>query len=119
MMFKVFQKVRKTVASYEMLKQGDTVLVGVSAGPDSVCLLYLLKELRQEYSLSLHIAHLHHGFRGSEADEDVRFVRAVGESLGIPVHVEYADIPAYLKKTGLSKQAGARKVRYEFFSKAA
>jgi len=119
MTFKVIQKVRKTVARYEMLKQGDTVLVGVSAGPDSVCLLYLLKELRQEFSLSLHIAHLHHGFRGSEADEDVRFVRAIGESLGIPVHVEHADIPAYLKKTGLSKQAGARKVRYEFFSRAA
>jgi len=119
MTFKLIQKVRKTIARYHMLKQGDTVLVGVSAGPDSVCLLYLLKELRQEYSLSLHIAHLHHGFRGSEADEDVRFVRAIGESLGIPVHVEHADIPAYLKKTGLSKQAGARKVRYEFFSKAA
>ncbi len=119
MTFKVLQKVRETVARYDMLKQGDTVLVGVSAGPDSVCLLYLLKELRQEYSLSLHIAHLHHGFRGSEADEDVRFVQAIGESLGIPVYVEHADIPAYLKKTGLSKQAGARKVRYEFFSKAA
>ena len=119
MTFKVIQKVRGTVARYHMLKQGDTVLVGVSAGPDSVCLLYLLKELRQEYSLSLHIAHLHHGFRGSEADEDMRFVRAIGESLGIPVYAEHADIPAYLKKTGLSKQAGARKVRYEFFSKAA
>lgn len=119
MTFKVIQKVRGTIARYEMLKQGDTVLVGVSAGPDSVCLLYLLKELRQEYSLSLHIAHLHHGFRGSEADEDVRFVQAIGESLGIPVYVEHADIPAYLKETGLSKQAGARKVRYEFFSKVA
>src|SRR3990172_2243910 len=119
MTFKLIQKVRGTFARYHMLKQGDTVLVGVSAGPDSVCLLYLLKELQQEYSLSLHIAHLHHGFRGSEADEDVRFVRAIGKCLGIPVYAEHADIPAYLKKTGLSKQAGARKVRYEFFSKAA
>ena len=53
MTFKLIQKVRGTVARYHMLKKGDTVLVGVSAGPDSVCLLYLLKELQQEYSLSL------------------------------------------------------------------
>ncbi len=112
-------KVLDTINRYSMLKYGDKVLVGVSAGPDSVCLLYVLKELREEYNLSLHIAHLHHGFRGSEADEDVRFVKAIGDSLGIPLHIEYVDIPSYIKRARLSKQAGAREVRYKFFYRVA
>lgn len=119
MTYRVLQKVRETVTRHNMLKQGDKVLIGVSAGPDSVCLLHILKELREEYDLSLYIAHLHHGFRGSEADEDARFVQAMGESLGVPVRIEYADIPSYIKKTGLSKQAGAREVRYQFFYRVA
>lgn len=119
MTYRVLQKVRETVTRHNMLKQGDKVLVGVSAGPDSVCLLHILKELKEEYDLALYIAHLHHGFRGSEADEDVRFVQAMGESLGIPVHIEYADIPSYIKEAGLSKQAGAREVRYRFFHRVA
>lgn len=119
MTYRVLQKVRETVTRHNMLERGDKVLVGVSAGPDSVCLLHVLKELKEEYGLSLYIAHLHHGFRGSEADEDVRFVQDMGESLGIPVHIEYADIPSYIKRAGLSKQAGAREVRYRFFYRVA
>lgn len=116
---KLIKKVRETITRYSMLKHGDRVLAGVSGGPDSVCLIHLLKELSEEYGLSLHIAHLHHGFRGVEADEDVRFVQAIGESLAIPVHIEHADIPSYIRKARLSKQAGAREVRYKFFNKVA
>ena len=102
-----------------MLRYGDRVVVGVSAGPDSVCLLYILNELKEDYNLSLHIAHLHHGFRGSEADEDVRFVQSLSKSLGIPAHIDHIDVPSYIKKTKLSKQAGAREVRYRFFNRLA
>ncbi len=115
----LLKKVKDIINRYNMLKHGDTVLVGVSSGPDSVCLLYVLKELQEEYNLSLHIAHLNHGFRGNEAEEDVQFVQSLGKSLGIPLHIEYADIPFYIKKTGLSKQAGAREYRYKFFNRIA
>src|SRR4030065_320901 len=64
----LFTKVQETIKHYKMLKYGDTVLVAVSSGPDSVCLLHILKELQGEYNLSLHIAHLNHGFRGEEAE---------------------------------------------------
>ncbi len=113
------QKVRETIKHHNMLRNGDKVLVGVCSGPDSICLLYVLKELQEEYAISLHIAHLHHGFRGSEADEDVQFVKAIGDSLVIPVHIEYMDVPAYIKKRRISKQAGAREVRYKFFCRVA
>jgi len=119
MTYRILQDVRKTVVRHHMLEQGDRVLVAVSGGPDSVCLLYVLKELQEEYDLALYIAHLHHGIRGSEADEDVRFVQSLGESLGFPVYTEYTDIPSFIKRTGLSKQAGAREVRYRFFNRLA
>lgn len=115
----LIKKVQETIKLYKMLKDGDTVLVGVSGGPDSVCLLYVLKELQEEYSLSLHIAHLHHGIRGIEADEDVRFVQSLGDSLRIPVYIEYADIPSHAKIEHVSKQEAAREVRYKFFNTVA
>lgn len=115
----LLKKVRDTITSHNMLKYGDRVVVGVSAGPDSVCLLYLLNDLKDDYNLSLHIAHLHHGFRGKEADEDVRFVQSLSKALGIPAHIEHIDVPSYIKKTKLSKQAGAREVRYKFFNRIA
>ena len=115
----LIKKVQETIGFYKMLKDGDTVLIGVSSGPDSVCLLHVLKELQDEYNLSLHIAHLNHGFRGAEADEDAMFVQCLGDSLGIPVIAEYADIPAYARTERKSKQEAAREVRYRFFSSVA
>lgn len=112
-------KVQDTIKHYKMLKDGDTVLIAVSSGPDSVCLLHVLKQLQDEYNLSLHIAHLNHGFRGEEAEEDAKFVQDMGESLGIPVIAEFSDVPAYARERRLSKQEAAREVRYRFFSAAA
>ncbi len=115
----LIKKVQETIKRYSMLKGGDTVLIGVSSGPDSVCLLHVLNELKDEYNLSLRIAHLNHGFRGQEAEEDAKFVQEMGESLGIPVIAEYSDIPAYAKKWHISKQEAAREVRYRFFDSVA
>ncbi|MBI5192410.1 MAG: tRNA lysidine(34) synthetase TilS [Nitrospirae bacterium] len=119
MNYAILKKAQETIKRHNMLTHGDTVLVGVSSGPDSVCLLHILNDLKAEYDLTLHIAHLNHGFRGTEAEEDAEYVESLGTSLGIPVHSEYADIPSYIKKSGLSKQAGARKYRYKFFNRIA
>jgi len=115
----LIKKVQETIKHYNMLKDGDTVLIAVSSGPDSVCLLHVLKELQDEYNLSLHIAHLNHGFRGEEAEEDARFVQDMGDALGIPVIAEFSDIPAYARTERISKQEAAREVRYRFLSSAA
>lgn len=115
----LIKKVRDTIRHHDMLAKGDTVLIGVSSGPDSVCLLHLLKELQDEYDLTLHIAHLNHGFRGEEAEEDSRFVQDMGKTLGVPVIAEYSDTPAYAREYRISKQEAAREVRYRFFGLAA
>jgi len=113
------QKVKRTIGKYGMLAPGDGVVVAVSGGPDSVCLLSVLAGLARDLALSLHVAHLDHCFRGEESAGEARFVRDLARSLGIPATIEQADVPRYCAEQGLSAQAGAREVRYRFLERIA
>ncbi|MCC6712176.1 MAG: tRNA lysidine(34) synthetase TilS [Candidatus Dadabacteria bacterium] len=97
-----------------MLRPGDRVVVGLSGGADSVCLLYALHGLKA-YRLTLLAAHLNHGIRGKEAARDAEFSRGVAESLGVEFELGEADAPALRKKSRLSLEDAARVLRYEFF----
>ncbi len=97
-------KVQETVARHRMLSPGDRVVVAVSGGPDSVCLLSVLRDLAGELGLALHVAHLDHMFRGEESAEDARFVAELASRLGLPATVERFDVPAYCRERGLSAQ---------------
>jgi tRNA(Ile)-lysidine synthase len=101
----------------ELLSPGDRVLVAVSGGPDSVALLDVLSELRDELGLYLEVAHLQHGIRGEEANEDARFVAALAESLNVAFHVKDVSIPEIKKSAGKGNlEALAREERYRFFT---
>ncbi len=112
-------KVKRTIKKYGMLSHGDRVVVAVSGGPDSVCLLSVLRTLVPEYDLRLHIAHLDHMFRGPGSAADARFVNRLAAKLGIPATIEAIDVPAYCRERGLSAQEGARDVRYRFLDRVA
>jgi tRNA(Ile)-lysidine synthase len=111
--------VRETIAKYEIFTPGVKVVVGVSGGPDSLCLLHLLHHFRGELGIILHVAHLHHALRGEEADEDARFVENLAISWGLPSTVEKRDVPAYAKREKLAIEEAARQVRYTFLAKVA
>lgn len=115
---RLINKVKDTIDRYNMLKKGDVVLVAVSGGPDSVSALEVLNAIKDEYGLSLHVAHLNHKFR-KEADKEAEFVRKLAEERGIASTIEAIDVKSYCIKKGLSKQEGAREVRYNFLKKAA
>ncbi|HYA88598.1 MAG TPA: tRNA lysidine(34) synthetase TilS [Nitrospirota bacterium] len=102
-----------------MLEPGDRVVISVSGGPDSVCLLSVLHALAAELKISLHIAHLDHMFRGKESADEARFVDNLARKLGIPATIERIDVPAFCRARGLSPQAGAREVRYSFLNRVA
>ena len=104
--------VKETIRKYHMLRSGDRVLVAVSGGPDSVCLLSLLHALSKELDLSLHVAHLDHMFRGAESAGEASFVADLAKDLGIPATIEHFNVPAFCRERGLSPQEGARAVRY-------
>ena len=95
------------------------VLVGVSGGTDSVCLIHILNQLKASLDIHLHIAHLNHMLRGASSDGDARYVEKLGRSLKIPVTVEARDVDAYRKEHKLSLEEAAREVRYDFFARTA
>lgn len=113
------EKVKAVINKYHMLQEGDSIVVGVSGGPDSLCLLHVLRSLSEEYGLRLFAVHLNHCFRGKEADEDAEYVARICEDWGITCVIETFDIPAYASETGLSAEEAGRMIRYRIFEETA
>ena len=107
--------VEATVRRFRMLEPGDTVLVGVSGGPDSVALLHSLIALRANWSLCLVVAHLNHQLRGARADQEAAFVKRLASDLQIPCEIGSRDVGSYSAEHRLSVQEAARALRYAFY----
>ncbi len=110
----VLAKVRGIIRKYGMLTRGDKVVVGVSGGPDSVALIHILDRLKEEWGLSLLVAHFNHGLRGDESDRDTEFVKQLAETLTLPCRSEKGDVPSFKCKMRLSTEEAARVLRYRF-----
>lgn len=108
-------KVKQYLKKYKMFENGDSVIVGLSGGADSVCLLHMLSEFRKEYELKLTAVHVHHGIRGAEADRDMDFAEQFCRERDINLKVFYYDVPKYAKENGMSEEEAGRKLRYEAF----
>lgn len=93
-------------------------MVGVSGGADSVCLLHLLRQLSSHHKFILHVAHLNHGFR-PEAEQEADFVKRLCEDWDIPITLSSLPVPRICKERHLSKQEGAREIRYAFLKEVA
>ena len=115
----MLSQIRKTIAEYGLLKQGDRVTIGVSGGADSVCLLLCLLELREEYGLTLQAVHVNHCLRGADADADEEFVRRLCEEKGVPCLVRCADAAALARANRQSVEEAGRQLRYRAFFEAA
>ena len=96
------------------------MVVALSGGPDSVALLHVLYDLREELRLHLEVAHLEHGIRGEEAREDSRFVAALAQNLTLPFHRKEVNIPGMKKAAGKGNMEElARQERYRFLTAVA
>jgi tRNA(Ile)-lysidine synthase len=115
----LFQTVVAYLTDQRLLEPGATVVVGVSGGPDSVVLLHLLHRLASTWDLRLHVAHLHHGLRGPDADADADFVAALAAEWGLPCTVERADVPGVARREQLAVEETARRLRYAFLARVA
>ena len=80
----MYQRVKAYIEEQHMLEKKDRVIVGVSGGADSVCLLFMLVKLQKEMRFGLTVVHIHHGLRGESADADENYVRALCEKLDVP-----------------------------------
>lgn len=106
----------QTVKKYSLISNGDKIVVGVSGGPDSVCLLLQLAALRKGWNLSLHIAHMDHMLRPGSR-KDGAFVRKLGEELRIPVTIKSVNLKSLHTKGSLEELA--REARQDFLIKLA
>jgi tRNA(Ile)-lysidine synthase len=111
----LIEKVRFTVEKRELLLSGDKVLVALSGGADSVALLHLLMELRDDYRLEPGVAHLHHMLRCPECDEDMEFAGELSENYGLRFFSKSVDVAAVAKSEGLTEEVCGRVERYRFF----
>ncbi len=113
------QKVLRFIREQDLVTSRQKLLVAVSGGPDSVCLLHILLKLQKELDLELHVAHLNHQLRGAESEADATYVAGLAHRLGIPATVESRDVRAYQSRHRLSPEEAAREVRYSFLARAA
>jgi tRNA(Ile)-lysidine synthase len=110
--------VLNTIRQHEMFEPGDSVVVAVSGGPDSVCMLRVLDELSGALSLQLVVAHVDHVTRNGESHRDAAFVERLADSMGLECHIETIDV-AGSKPPGVSFEIAARRARYEFLENLA
>jgi len=101
------------IREYGLISGGEKVLVAVSGGPDSVCMLHVLNKLKEILDIQLHVAHLDHGLR-DESGADAEYVANLASTLGIPVTVEKKDVTEWKSGRKISLEEAAREVRYRF-----
>lgn len=109
---KTIKKVRHTIIKYNMIRDGDRVVVAVSGGPDSVCLLDILQELEDELGIELVVAHFDHGLRPGEDETENSFVESLAAALTLPFETKKVDPGMGQKSASIEERA--RHARYQF-----
>lgn len=110
---------RMRAFSAKLIGRKDAVLVGLSGGADSVCLLHFLRYLSSEKHFALGAVHVNHGLRGKEALADQRFCEKICKAWDIPLVIQKTNAKKVAEKFNLSPEHGARKARYDAFLQAA
>jgi tRNA(Ile)-lysidine synthase len=116
---KIIDKAIKTIKKHSMIKKGDTLLIGLSGGPDSVCLTAILDKVRHNFNISLHALYVNHGMRPEESKKEESFCKELCEKLGITFHSRSVDVRSFAKEKRLNIQETARELRYEILEEVA
>ena len=111
----MIKEVVEYIEKNNMLKHGDKVVVGVSGGADSVCLLNVLYEIRKKYNLTLYVVHVNHGIRGNEALRDEQFVENMAKSMDVYYESRHVDVPNIAKEVKQTEEEAGRICRYKIF----
>lgn len=109
------KKVRTYIEKYQMITAEDHIIAGISGGADSVCLFFVLLDIRDRLGLPLTAVHVNHGLRGVEADRDEAFVRGLCGKYGVALEVFRVDLESIAKKRKQSLEESGRNIRREAF----
>ena len=111
----MYKKVMSYIKDNNLINPKDRILVALSGGPDSVCLLNILYNLKEELDIEIGAAHLNHMLRDEDAFQDEEYVKNLCESFDIPCFVKRVDINKYSKENKMSSEMAGRDARYNFF----
>ena len=108
------ERVLKTIEKYKLIESGDGVLIAVSGGPDSMCLLDILNKLKEKLNIKITVVHVNHGIR-EEANEETEYIKNYCEKYNIKIYVKYEKVVELAKQNKIGLEEAGRKVRYDFF----
>lgn len=110
------QKVLETIRKYNLIEDGDKIVLGVSGGPDSICMLDNLREVKEEQIIKfeIYVAHINHMIR-EEAIDDEKYVQEYCKKYNIECFVKRADVQKIASEKKIGTEEAGRKVRYDFF----
>ena len=112
------EEVLKTIETYNLIEKNDKIVIGVSGGPDSICLLHVLYGLKEKLGIEIVVAHVNHMLR-DVADLETEYVQNFCKKLGIECYVKKADILEISKTQKKGTEEVGRQVRYDFFDEVA
>src|SRR5947209_6731228 len=121
----MLEKIATYIDQHQLLPESGTIIVAVSGGADSLCLLHVLNRLcgsgpEARYpAVRLHVAHLNHKLRGEASYHDAAFIAQLADSWGLPVTIGEIDVPALARQEGRSLEDAARTARYRFLREVA
>lgn len=107
-------KILQTITKYNLIESGDKIVLGVSGGPDSVCMLVVLNKLKEKLNFKIVVAHINHGLR-ENAKIDEEYVLKLCETLGVKCFVCHANIKEEAKKQKRGLEETGRIIRYDFY----
>ena len=111
-------KVLNTINKYNMINENDKIVIGVSGGPDSISLLYILYNFQKKLNIKIYVAHINHMIR-KEADEESEYVRKFCEKINVEFYMKKIDVQREAKKLKLGTEEAGRNIRYDFFEEIA
>lgn len=109
------EKLSSHIMNTGVVKREDCIVLGLSGGPDSVCLFYGLNYLKDKLKLDIHCVHVNHGLRGDSSDSDEEFVRSLCKKWDIPLFVKRIDCNSLAKDMKISVEEAGREARYDTF----
>lgn len=112
------EKVLETIRRNNLIHKNDKIVIGVSGGPDSMCLLDILNSLKENLQIELVVAHINHQIR-KEAEEETKYVEDFCQKIEVPCYVTYAKVEKEAKEQKLGTEEMGRKIRYQFFEEIA
>ncbi|MDD3487003.1 MAG: tRNA lysidine(34) synthetase TilS [Candidatus Moranbacteria bacterium] len=108
----LLKKIQENIFRHELLERGNKIIVGISGGPDSVCLLDIFSKLQKNYGLELVVAHVNYGLRGKDSEKDEKLVKKLAEKYKLPCEVfQISNFKFQISENNL------RDIRYKFFEK--